>query len=172
MDATPKPKKFIGAGHSTNHDSAARHVAGSATYIDDIREPEGTVHLAPGYAAKAACGRIAKCDLQAVRNYPGVVTVLTAADIPGVNDCSPGAGDDPVLAQTHITFHGQPIFCVVAETRLAARRAARLAIIEIEAEKPNVTVEDALAANKDVLPSYQFKRGDAAKSPVGREFES
>jgi xanthine dehydrogenase large subunit len=164
MDAAPKSKKFIGAGNSTTHDSAARHVAGTATYIDDIREPEGTVHLAPGFAPKATRGRIAKCDLQAVRNYPGIITVLTAADIPGVNDCSPGAGDDPVLAQTHITFHGQPIFCVVAETREAARRAARFAVIEIEAEKPTVTVEDALAANTDVLPSYQFKRGDAAQT--------
>ena len=58
---------------------------------------------------------------------PGVVAVLTAADIPGINDCSPAAGDDPILADGRIVFHGQVIFAVVAETRDARppRRAPR-----------------------------------------------
>ena len=42
------------------HDSAALHVSGAAIYIDDMREPEGTVHVVPGYAAAGARGRIAK----------------------------------------------------------------------------------------------------------------
>ena len=42
---------------SLPHDSAPRHVTGSAAYIDDIREPQGTLHIAPGYAPIAS-GRI------------------------------------------------------------------------------------------------------------------
>jgi xanthine dehydrogenase large subunit len=144
------------------HDSAVKHVTGAAPYIDDILEPAGTLHLAPGFARDAARGRITALDLSAVRAHPGVVAVLTAADVPGVNDCSPSIGGDPVLAAGEILFHGQVVFCVVATTRDAARRAARLARIEVDRMKPAVTVEDAEARDTDVLPPYQFLKGDVA----------
>ena len=38
------------------HDSARLHVQGSATYIDDIREPAGTLHVAIGMADRRAGG--------------------------------------------------------------------------------------------------------------------
>src|ERR1700740_3633439 len=93
--------------HGTAQPSPAlAGVQGAAIYIDDMPEPAGTVHLAPGYA-EATCGRIVKLDLDPVRAAEGVITVLTAADIPGVNDCSPAKGDDPVLAPGRIDFQGQ-----------------------------------------------------------------
>ena len=66
----------------------------------------------PATAAHAARGRITALDLDAVRAAPGVVAVLTAADIPGRNDCSPVFGDDPILADGRIAFHGQVVFAV------------------------------------------------------------
>ena len=129
-------------GLALAHDSAQLHTRGAAQYIDDMREPEGTLHVAPGYAAKGAKGRIVSLYLEKVTAFPGVVAVLTARDIPGINDCSPGAGDDPIFAKGEIIFHGQVIFAVVAETRDAARRAARLAGIDIAVETPAVTVAD------------------------------
>ena len=41
------------SGEAIAHDSAERHVQGAAIYIDDMREPDGTVHVVPGYAAAA-----------------------------------------------------------------------------------------------------------------------
>jgi xanthine dehydrogenase large subunit len=147
------------------HDSARLHVTGKATYIDDLPEPPGLLHIVPGYARSAARGRITAINLEAVRKAPGVVRVITAADIPGVNDCSPSTGGDPILAEGVIEFHGQVVFVVAAETREQARRAARLAVIEVAAEKPAVTVDDALAmATPDVAPPYAFNRGDAASA--------
>ena len=70
-----------------------------------------------GQLYNAARGTITSVDLDAVRNAPGVLAVLTAKDIPGVNDCSPAMGDDPILADSQIVFHGQVVFAVVAETR-------------------------------------------------------
>ena len=78
------------------HDSAPKHVAGTASFIDDIREPEGLLHIAVG-GAPIAAGQLLGVDLDAVRAAPGVVAVLTAADIPGKNDVSAIAGDDPVF---------------------------------------------------------------------------
>src|SRR4051794_4493218 len=92
-------------GLALAHDSAALHVQGLALYIDDIREPAGTLHVAPGFAPDAARGKILSVDLGAVRSFPGVVAVLTHKDIPGRNDCSPAMGDDPLLAETEIIFH-------------------------------------------------------------------
>jgi len=145
----------------TIHDSAARQVSGTAVFIDDIREPEGTLHVAPGGAA-AAHGRIKRLGLDAVRAAAGVVRVITPADIPGKNDCSPVRGDDPILTESIVDFHGQVLFAVVAETRDAARRAAQLAEIEIEPESPVVTVDQALAAEHRLMPDYTFRKGDSA----------
>ncbi|KZL17560.1 Xanthine dehydrogenase molybdenum-binding subunit [Pseudovibrio axinellae] len=146
-------------GQPHKHDSARKHVSGKATYIDDMIEPVGTLHVAPGYSTAAACGRITKIDLAAVRAAPGVVAVLEAGDIPGVNDCSPAMGDDPVLVSERIAFHGQLIFLIVAQTRLQARKAAKLAHIDVQAEAALISVADALKADQTVLPDYEFRRG-------------
>src|SRR5437899_1909884 len=53
-------------GVPTKHDSAVRHVAGSAVYVDDVREPTGTLHLSVG-GTPAARGRITRLDLEAVK---------------------------------------------------------------------------------------------------------
>ncbi len=150
-------------GQALMHDSAVRHVQGSAPYIDDLREPAGCLHLAPGYARESR-GRIISVDLDAVRAADGVVAVFTAGDVPGVNDCSPSIGGDPILADGEIEFHGQVVFAVAAETRDQARRAVRLASIEVEASQPAVTVEQGVATGETVLPDYQFLRGDPAKA--------
>jgi len=141
------------------HDSARQHVRGLAPYIDDIREPVGTLHIAIGGSPKAA-GELLSLDVEAVRAAPGVVAVLTAKDIPGANDIAPAFKDEPCFVDKTILFHGQPLFAVVAETRDQARRAVKFAKIEIAEAKPAITVEDALITGERVLPDYEFGRGD------------
>ncbi|MEM7462334.1 MAG: xanthine dehydrogenase molybdopterin binding subunit, partial [Pseudomonadota bacterium] len=149
----------MAVGKALAHDSAKMHVCGNAPYIDDINEPSGMVHLAPGLSPKAK-GKITRIDLDAVRAAQGVLRVLTAADIPGKNECGPSFGGDPILADGEVLFHGQVIFAVIAETRDQARRAARLGRIEISETKPSVTVEDGLKEGGEVLPHYEFNRGN------------
>ena len=115
---------------SLRHDSAHKHVTGTAEYIDDIREPADTLHAALGMADRTHA-EILSVDLDVVKAAPGVVWVMTADDIPGFNDVgSTGQHDEPLLATNKVEFHGQPIFAVIAETRDQARRAARLAKIQ------------------------------------------
>ncbi len=142
------------------HDSARLHVQGSATYVDDIREPDGTLHVAIGMSDKA-CGKLRSLELSAVRAAAGVMAVLTAADIPGKNDIAPVFADEPLFADTEVMFHGQPLFAVVARTRDEARRAARLATIDIDEQPPSVTVDDALKTGGRVQDDYAYARGDA-----------
>ena len=130
---------------SLPHDAATLHVTGAARYIDDIPTPQGTLHLAFG-TAEIACGAINAMDLAKVRSAPGIVAVLTAEDLPFANDVSPSIQDEPLLATGTVHYLGQPLFLVVAETHLAARKAARLGQIEYVEDTPILTIDDAIAA--------------------------
>jgi xanthine dehydrogenase large subunit len=145
------------------HDSGRKHVQGSADYIDDMVEPVGCLHIAIG-GSPVARGTIRRIDLADVISMPGVVAVITAAHIPGKNDISPAHADEPVLAHDRVDFHNQPIFAVVATTRDVARRAALRGKIEIDAEKPNVSVEQGKVSGERVLPDYAFVGGDCGKA--------
>ncbi len=160
-DSVQLPLRHV--GKSLAHDSAARHVQGSAIYIDDMPEPEGTLHIAIG-GSPIARGTVTLLDLNAVRSAAGIVAVLTADDIPGKNDVSPAMGDDPMFAHDRVEFVGQAMFAVVAITRDAARRAVRLVKNAFDEEHPSVTVDDAIERNETVLPNYEFGRGNTAEA--------
>ncbi|KAA0917583.1 xanthine dehydrogenase molybdopterin binding subunit [Aquicoccus porphyridii] len=150
------------------HDSAAKHVTGRADYTDDILESIGTLHAYLGLS-EVAHGRITGMDLSEVLAAPGVVGVLTAADIPGANDISPtGTGDDPVFPAETVEFHGQPLFAVVAKSRDAARRAAARARVEID---PLPHVLDPIGAIEagypDVTAPLKLERGEVAAGLAG-----
>ncbi len=151
-----------GVATDSRHDSAHKHVTGKAVYIDDMAEPAGTLHGCLGLST-IAHGRIVSLDLSKVRAAPGVVAVLSAEDVPGVNDISPtGRNDEPILADGKVEFHGQPIFAVIARTREEARRACRQAIVEYE-ELPFVTDIGGLDARSGRMVSepLTLRRGDA-----------
>ncbi len=145
-------------GRPLPHESARLHVSGNAHYVDDLPQAAGTLHAAPGLSTIAR-GRIRSIDLSAVRACPGVRAVLTAADIPGDNNCGPILHDDPILADGEIRFHGQPVFVVAADTRDIARQAARLAKIDYDAEPPILDIAAAIAAESWVLPPFSMQRG-------------
>ncbi|WOI12116.1 xanthine dehydrogenase molybdopterin binding subunit [Thalassospira lucentensis] len=162
----PTPGLSGGIRSASKHDSGPKHVAGEAVYVDDILEPFGTLHLAPG-AATVAHGRITKMDLSKVRSAPGVVCVLTADDVPGVNDVSPAhTHDDPVLPDGIVQFYGQPVFCVAAETREQARNAVKLAEIEYEELPAILSVKEALEKQQFVAPPHVMAQGDAKSALV------
>jgi xanthine dehydrogenase large subunit len=162
-DAARLPHKPVAGGVGTPlmHESALKHVAGEAIYVDDVPEPEGTLHVQLGLATIAA-GRILSVDLDRVRAAPGVVRVLTAQDIPGVNDISPvHAHDEPVFATDRVMFHGQPLFAVVAQDRESARRAARLAHVAYAEEEPILDIDAARQAGGElVITPLKLERGD------------
>ncbi|MBA3479686.1 MAG: xanthine dehydrogenase molybdopterin binding subunit [Lautropia sp.] len=148
-------------GISRPHESAHLHVSGEAAYVDDLPELAGTLHAALGLSPVAR-GRILTLDLDLIRSRPGVVAVLTADDVPGVNDCGPIVHDDPIFASPHeeIRYLGQPVFAVVAGSRDAARRAAARAAdaLDVETLTPVLTPQQAHAAQQYVLPAMHLVR--------------
>ena len=150
----------VAPGQSIPHESAALHVSGEATYIDDIPELAGTCFVALGLSQRAHA-RVTHIDYQAVKSSPGVVMVMGAEDIPGVNECGPIIHDDPILADGLVQYYGQPIFAVVATSFIAARKAVGKAIIEYEDLPAIIDVREAKRQKSWVLPPARLRRGDA-----------
>lgn len=151
------------AGASSLHDSAWKHVRGQARYIDDLPEPEGLLHAAVGHSGQAHA-RVLEMDLSAVRAYPGVVAVLTVADVPGHTDIGPVFPGDPVLAGDLVEHVGQPLFAVAATSHAAARKAARLAKVRYEPLPAVINVRQALEQQLFVRPSQTQQRGDPGQA--------
>ncbi len=145
------------------HDSGSKHVSGSAVYVDDIPEPPGTLQVFIARSEQAHAD-LAVCDLSAVIESDGVAAVLDARDVPGTNDVSPVAGDDPMFTAPDglVEYHGQSLFAVAAETIEQARFAAAQAVIEYHEQLAIITIDQALAAGSFLEPPYTMARGDAA----------
>ncbi len=154
----------MSTGAPLPHDSADLHVTGAARYIDDLPAPIGALHLAFG-VSDIAHGRITAMDLSQVRQSPGVIKVMTAADLPYANDVSPSVHDEPLLATDTVHYVGQPIFLVIARSHMAARHAARKGVITIDAAPAILTIDDALAANSRFEDGPRiYQKGDAASA--------
>ena len=149
-----------GVRAAQRHDSGEKHVSGEAIYVDDLREPPGTLHIYIAMSERAHAV-VKRLELERVRAQPGVAIVLTAKDVPGVNDVSPFAGDDPVFADGLVQYHGQSLFAVAADTMAEARGAARLAVVEYEDKSALLTVDEAMQAKSFLEPPCSMERGDA-----------
>ncbi|MEJ6714246.1 MAG: xanthine dehydrogenase molybdopterin binding subunit [Rhodobacterales bacterium] len=145
-------------GQKLPHDAAWMHVSGNARYVDDIPVPDNCLHLAFGLST-IAHGHILSMNIAAVRAAPGVVNVLTADDLPGANDVSPSAHDEPLLSDGSVHYVGQPLFLVLATSHLAARKAARLAKVQYREKKPILSFDDAIAADTCFEKPLQFLKG-------------
>ena len=144
------------------HDAAKLHVTGKARYVDDTALPRDALHLAFGLSTIAK-GRITEMDLSAVRSSPGVVAVLTSADLPFTNDVSPSIHDEPLLSDGTVHYLGQPLFLVVARSHRAARIAARKAAVLYTEQEALLSLDAALEANSRFEEGPRiYQKGDAA----------
>jgi xanthine dehydrogenase large subunit len=153
--------EYSQVGAAKKHESAARHVAGSAIYVDDHQPPQGTLHAYVGISTVAR-GNITKLDLDAVKQAEGVVAVLTLSDLTGKRDIGPVFPGDPIMVNEgdEVEFYGQVLFAVAATSHNLARKAARLAHIEYQTDTPDVTIEEGWDKQSFVRPSHRQQRGD------------
>ena len=148
-----------GASRTLAHDSALGHVTGAAQFVDDAKLPANALTLWP-VSASVAHGRLLRVDTTAARAMPGVVAVLTAADIPGKNDVGALREDESLLANGEVKFHGHMVAVVVGDDVESCRAAARAVIVEVEALPTLLTIDDAIAAESFHSPPHTIRRGD------------
>lgn len=145
------------------HESAALHVSGKARYVDDLSEPAGLLYAAVGFSEIAA-GEVLSIDTSAIEQSPEVVSMLRLADIPGDHDVGAVIPGDPLLTEQEVRYYGQPLFVVAATSEIAARRAARAAIVEYCKQPALLDEQQALQQHLEVLPPHEIKRGDPAQA--------
>jgi len=154
------------------HVDAVDHVRGRTQYVDDVLPPAGLLQ-AVVFGAPVAHGRVRALDVFAARHAPGVVAVLTAADIPGENQIGPVIPDEPLMADGEIHFRGMPVALVLAtsyEAALLARRLIRIEVEELEAVvDPKVAFERGMVI--DVPRTVERGDVDAALSRSAHVFE-
>jgi CO/xanthine dehydrogenase Mo-binding subunit len=137
---------FSYVGKSAPRIEGQQKVSGQALYTAD--------HLLPGTVwgkvlrSPYPHARIARVDTERATAYPGVLAVLTAADIPDVLT-GRRLRDMPMLARDRVRFIGEKIAVVAAEDRDVAEEAAQLIEVEYEELTP---VSDALAAINEGAP--------------------
>ncbi|MDT8878026.1 xanthine dehydrogenase molybdopterin binding subunit [Halomonas saccharevitans] len=148
-----------GAGSSRAHESAVKHVTGRAAYIDDLPVPRDCLHVAIGLSP-VAHGQLTRLDLEKVRAAPGVVDVIALADVPGHTDVGPVFPGDPLFADDEISYVGQCLFAVAAESHRAARLAVKAAVVEIDEQPACLDPVAAAERGEFVRPPHTHERGD------------
>ncbi|HEX8372741.1 MAG TPA: xanthine dehydrogenase molybdopterin binding subunit [Chthoniobacterales bacterium] len=147
------------ASHSLAHESAVGHVCGSAMYVDDVASRRRMLEIWPVMAPHARA-RILDCDVSEAARIPGVVRVLVAEDIPGLNDVGASIHDEILLADQEVFFHGQIIAAVVGETLEACRLAAEQVKVTYEVLPHLLTIPEAIAAESFHTEPNFMRRGD------------
>ncbi|WP_232667639.1 xanthine dehydrogenase molybdopterin binding subunit [Pseudonocardia sp. TRM90224] len=145
-------------GLAVPHESATLHVTGAALYTDDlVHRTKDVLHAHPVQVPHAHA-RITALRTAPALDVPGVVRVLTAADVPGVNDA--GVKHDEPLFPSETMFHGHAVCWVLAETLEAARLGAAAVEVDAEPLPALVTVREAVAAESFQGGRPQLARGD------------
>ena len=140
------------------HESAALHVTGEALYTDDLlaRTPNA-LHAYPVQAPHAHA-RVTSLRTEPARAVPGVVRVLTAADVPGINDA--GVKSDEPLFPDEVMFHGHAVCWVLGETLEAARLGAAAVEVAYEPLPSLLTLAEAIEAESFQGGQPRVERGD------------
>ncbi|MGH3281477.1 MAG: xanthine dehydrogenase family protein molybdopterin-binding subunit, partial [Trebonia sp.] len=142
-------------GDSIKRSEDPRILTGSGRYIADLKLP-GMLHAA-FVRSPLAHGRVLAVDASAARDLPGVVAVLTGADleevtVPGQDPLFAmmgGGGPAPeytLLATDKVRFVGDPVAIVVAESRALAEDGCELVGVDYEDLPPVVSAAFALDA--------------------------
>lgn len=145
--------------HPQPHDSAEKHVTGESVFIEDMPVSSQMLHGRVVYSRQAHA-LIRKITFSEALLVQGVRCILTARDIPGENQMGPVIHDECCLAEKEVTFIGQAIALIAADTREAALEAEELIRIEYESLPAILDIESAMASNKPFAPVRKIERGD------------
>lgn len=158
MSALSERPESPAVGAAVPHESARLHVTGAAQFTDDlIPRTKDVLHAHPVQVPQAHA-RVTALRVAPALRVPGVVRVLTAADVPGVNDA--GIKQDEPLFPEEVMFFGHAVCWVLAETYEAARVGAAAVEVETEPLPSYVTVREAIAADSFQGAMPQLVRGD------------
>src|SRR6202167_4982750 len=145
-----------------------RLLTSGGVYVDDLRTPE--LHGAARVTfvrSPVAHGRITGIDVTEASQQPGVIAVLTAADMDDLAPPPPGSGDgvgegpmplggpwsEPLLAADTVRFVGEPVAVVITDDRYQGEDAAELVSVDYETLPAVVGPAAALTGESLLFPA-------------------
>jgi carbon-monoxide dehydrogenase large subunit len=161
-----RAERLEGLGCKRKRVEDIRFVQGKGNYVDDLRLPNmlyGDFARSPHPHA-----RIKKIDTTKAKAVPGVLAVLTAADLKPLNlHYMPTLAGDvaAVLAEDKVLFQNQEVAFVVAESQYAAADGAELVEVEYEPLPANVDPFKAMASDAPLLREDLKDKTSGAHGP-------
>ena len=167
-----------GIGQSVPRKEDGRFITGKGRYTDDIKQV-GQTHA---YFVRSphAHADVVSIDVEEALSAPGVIAVLTGADVTadGLGGLPCGwmihskDGSEmkqphhPVLADKRVHYLGEPVAMVIADTALEAKNAAELVVVDWAEKQAVVSVSEAQSAPAiyDDIPQntcYEWALGDS-----------
>ena len=166
-EATPRTND---ASRGLSHESAELHASGRALYTDDIAARRDALFIWP-VSSPHPHARVLSIDTADAAAMPGVVTLLTATDVPGMNDVGAIRQDETLLVPVggEVMFAGHLVLVVVGRSILEARRAAAAVKVTYEPLPAVLSLAAAIAEESYHTKPHVIARGDVeaelAKSP-------
>ena len=157
MSLSERPAKAV-VGQPEPHESAELHVTGHALYTDDLGNRYTNLLHAWPLQSTQTHARITKLEIAPSLEVKGVVRVLTASDVPGLNDA--GVKHDEPLFPTEVMYQGHAICWVLGETLEAARLGAAAIQVEYETLPAIVTLRDAIKLESFQGAPQHLQRGE------------
>ncbi|MBI2305465.1 MAG: molybdopterin-dependent oxidoreductase [Chloroflexi bacterium] len=164
----PIPSSLAVVGHSVERGDARAKVLGQARYAADLKMPN--MLYAKMLFSPHAHARILSIDTARAEAHPGVMAVVTARDIPGVNRVGTFVKDQPVLVDDIVHFQGEPVALVAATSRQVAAQACDLIQVQYQPLEPVLDPATALAPGAPVvgpkgnlLHTQRIAKGDVTR---------
>jgi CO/xanthine dehydrogenase Mo-binding subunit len=157
-------------GQSIPRREGRAKVTGQARYVDDIALP-GMLY---GVTVRSPVprGLIRRIDYRPSISWRDF-TIVTAADVPGVNRVALIADDQPYLAADRVNHAEEPVVLLAHADRQLLEEARRQVAIDIDPEPPVLSMDDALEQRQivwgtdNIFKSYLVTRGDVDQAFAG-----
>ena len=163
-----KPGEFRVVNHSVPREDGQAKVTGRAIYASDLT----VENMAWAKILRSPFGhaKIRSIDASAAKSHPGVIDVITGADLAGIDPYYGHAvKDHPILAIHRVRFAGEPVAAVVAEDELSAEEALELIEVDYDELASVMDVDAALAETAPLIHEQSYREGAFRGFKDGRQ---
>jgi len=160
--------QFLVVGKSVVRADALDKALGRAKFTADYIQ-KGTI-VVKVVRSTQPHARIKRLDVDGALRTPGVHAVLTASDVPGLNQIGYAIPDQPFLNGEKVHYIGDPIALVCADDEWSAMEGVDAVVIDYDPLPANFTIDETLKKDAihiheggNVALTSRIRKGDVEK---------
>lgn len=148
--------------NKTPNEAALGHILGKTQFVDDEHSFKEELFIGV-ILSSITCGKISAIDTSALSEIKNRVHVFTAKDLHH-NRYGTINPDQPLLAETQVSYFGEPVAIVAAEDKATLALAKTKIKISYAEEQPTLSIQEALQKGDFLYKGRHFSRGDVQKT--------